>query len=95
MANGLDTPAPGDKRIVISVDAMGGDRGPAAVVAGMVASAAKNPDIGFIVHGDEAELSRLIGKRKGRLPVVQRGFPNLYPVFPQGQGFRQRRRGLT
>ena len=65
MANGLDTPAPGDKRIVISVDAMGGDRGPAAVVAGMLASAAKNPEIGFIVHGDETELARLIGKRKG------------------------------
>ena len=65
MANGLDTPAPGGKRIVISVDAMGGDRGPAAVVAGMLASAAKNPEIAFIVHGDEAELARLIGKRKG------------------------------
>ncbi|MCA3511321.1 MAG: phosphate acyltransferase, partial [Rhodobacter sp.] len=65
MANGSDTPAAGGRRIVISVDAMGGDRGPAAVVAGMLASAAKNPEIAFIVHGDEAELARLIGKRKG------------------------------
>ncbi len=65
MANGSDIPAAGDKRIVISVDAMGGDRGPAAVVAGMMLSAAKNPDIGFIVHGDEAELRKLIGRRKG------------------------------
>jgi len=51
--------------VVISVDAMGGDRGPAAVVAGIEKSAEKNPDIRFIVHGPEAELRRLIGRRKG------------------------------
>ncbi len=50
--------------MVISVDAMGGDRGPSAVVAGMAQSAAKNPEIRFIVHGDQAELSRLITRRK-------------------------------
>jgi glycerol-3-phosphate acyltransferase PlsX len=64
MANGTDNPAPGGQRIVISVDAMGGDRGPAAVVAGMLASASKNPDIAFIVHGDESELRKLIERRK-------------------------------
>jgi phosphate acyltransferase len=65
MANGSDIPAPGGKRIVISVDAMGGDRGPAAVVAGLLASASKNPDVAFILHGDEAELKKLVGRRKG------------------------------
>ena len=50
--------------IVISVDAMGGDRGPAAVVAGMALSVVKNPDIRFIVHGDEAVLTPLIAKRR-------------------------------
>ncbi|MDB6176508.1 phosphate acyltransferase PlsX [Paracoccus sp. Z330] len=50
--------------VVISVDAMGGDRGPSVVVAGMAESARKNPEIRFIVHGDEAELRRLIGRRK-------------------------------
>ncbi|PZO66549.1 MAG: phosphate acyltransferase PlsX [Paracoccus denitrificans] len=53
--------------VVISVDAMGGDRGPIAVVAGIAESASKNPKIRFIVHGPEAELRRLIGKRKGLL----------------------------
>jgi glycerol-3-phosphate acyltransferase PlsX len=48
--------------IVISVDAMGGDRGPAAVVAGLVLSAEKNPAIGFILHGDEAVLTPLVAK---------------------------------
>ena len=50
--------------MVISVDAMGGDRGPSAVVAGMAQSAAKNPEIRFIVHGNQDELSRLIARRK-------------------------------
>ncbi|WCR16610.1 phosphate acyltransferase PlsX [Paracoccus alcaliphilus] len=50
--------------VVISVDAMGGDRGPSAVVAGMAQSAAKNPEIRFIVHGNRDELSRLIARRK-------------------------------
>jgi phosphate acyltransferase len=49
-------------RIVLSIDAMGGDLGPAAVVAGMAASAEKNPDLHFIVHGPRAELDRLIAK---------------------------------
>lgn len=55
---------PDKGRILISVDAMGGDRGPAAVVAALVRSADKNPEIGFIVHGDEAALTPLIARRR-------------------------------
>lgn len=51
--------------VVISVDAMGGDRGPSTVVAGIAESAEKNPDIRFIVHGPRAELERLISRRDG------------------------------
>ncbi|MBD9525401.1 MULTISPECIES: phosphate acyltransferase PlsX [Paracoccus] len=51
--------------VVISVDAMGGDRGPSAVVAGIAQSAEKNPEIRFIVHGPKAELERLIARRDG------------------------------
>ncbi|MEM7724367.1 MAG: phosphate acyltransferase PlsX [Pseudomonadota bacterium] len=50
---------------VVSIDAMGGDLGPAAVVSGMAKSIDKNPDLRFIVHGDGAELERLIAKRRG------------------------------
>lgn len=50
--------------ITISVDAMGGDRGPAAVVAGIHKSASKNPKIAFIVHGPASELKPLIEKRR-------------------------------
>ena len=52
------------KRFVISIDAMGGDRGPAAVVAGVSHSAKKNPDIAFILHGPEEKLRRLVKKKR-------------------------------
>jgi phosphate acyltransferase len=51
-------------RTIISVDAMGGDLGPAAVVAGIALSAKINPDIAFILHGPRDELARLVAKRK-------------------------------
>ncbi|SDO69126.1 phosphate:acyl-[acyl carrier protein] acyltransferase [Lutimaribacter pacificus] len=43
---------------------MGGDRGPATVVAGISRSAKKNPDIAFILHGPRDELTRLVAKRR-------------------------------
>lgn len=50
-------------KTVISIDAMGGDRGPASVVAGMAKSASKNPDIRYILHGDPEILAPLIRRR--------------------------------
>ncbi len=55
---GADAP-----RHVISVDAMGGDLGPATVVAGCDLSARKNPQIGFLLHGRASELAPLLDKR--------------------------------
>ncbi|WP_101066273.1 phosphate acyltransferase PlsX [Roseovarius salinarum] len=54
----------GAGRTIISVDAMGGDRGPAAVVAGIAKSAKKNPKIGFILHGPRETLEPLLAKRR-------------------------------
>ncbi len=62
----------GPRRIVISVDAMGGDRGPAAIVAGLAKSVRKNPNIAFILHGDEPTLAQLVKRRKelaGRVEI--------------------------
>ena len=62
----------GSERTIISVDAMGGDRGPAAVVAGISRSAKKNPDIGFILHGPKEKLERLVARKKplrGRVEI--------------------------
>ena len=52
---------------------MGGDRGPAAIVAGLGISAVKNPSVTFILHGDHDTLSRLLDKQPGlgaRVTVV-------------------------
>lgn len=49
---------------MISVDAMGGDRGPATVVAGLVRSAEINPEIAFILHGDRAVIEPLVARRR-------------------------------
>lgn len=47
-------------KVVISVDAMGGDKGPAAVVAGLVLSAAAHPRVDFLLHGQSALLEPLV-----------------------------------
>ena len=51
-------------RTVISVDAMGGDQGPAVVVAGLARAAAEDDDLAFIVHGDAGALTALVSRRK-------------------------------
>ncbi|MCU9836925.1 phosphate acyltransferase PlsX [Ruegeria sp. WL0004] len=65
-------------KIIISVDAMGGDAGPSVVVAGIANSAEKNPELGFILHGPEETLRDLVAKRRvldGR--VVFRDCPDI------------------
>lgn len=61
-----DAPRPGlsaaGDLVVISVDAMGGDRGPQAVIDGIALSAEKNPAIRFIVHGRAAEITPMIAR---------------------------------
>ncbi|WP_135505648.1 phosphate acyltransferase PlsX [Roseovarius aestuariivivens] len=64
MTSQQDQGKPRNGKILISVDAMGGDLGPATVVAGISYSAKKNPDIGFILHGDKATLEPLVARRK-------------------------------
>lgn len=62
-STGGDSSPRADGKVVISVDAMGGDLGPAAVVAGMAICAQTIPTVHFIVHGPETELSRLVARR--------------------------------
>ncbi|PKP67313.1 MAG: phosphate acyltransferase, partial [Alphaproteobacteria bacterium HGW-Alphaproteobacteria-5] len=51
--------------VVISIDAMGGDRGPAAVVAGVALAAAGLASAHFVLHGPEAELAPLLARHPG------------------------------
>jgi glycerol-3-phosphate acyltransferase PlsX len=48
---------------VISVDAMGGDHGPAVVIAGMAKALKREPDLKFILHGPETDLAALMARR--------------------------------
>jgi len=47
-------------KIVISIDAMGSERGPKAVVDGILKSAGLNPNVEFIVHGEKKTNSKVI-----------------------------------
>ena len=60
-------------RTVISVDVIGGDGGPAPVIAGLARAAKSDPSLYFILHGDETKLTRLLARRKrlrGRFEVI-------------------------
>ena len=54
--------ARGGADVVLSIDAMGGDRGVGEVIRGMGKSLAKNDRLRYILHGDSAELEREIRK---------------------------------
>lgn len=49
---------------IISIDVMGGDRGPAPVIAGVAKCARKDPSLKFILHGDERQIMPLVNRRR-------------------------------
>ena len=64
---------PAEATVVISVDAMGGDRGPEAVVAGCAQSAKNDSHIALLIHGNSAVLEPLVARQPalaGRCTVV-------------------------
>jgi len=52
------------KTFVLSVDAMGGDKGPATVVAGLQSFLRATPQARVLLHGPKAELDPLVSRRK-------------------------------
>ncbi|MEP5153629.1 MAG: phosphate acyltransferase, partial [Planktotalea sp.] len=59
------------ERIILSIDAMGGDEGPAAIVAGVSRCVDKSSNLGFILHGPEATLAPLIARRKNLIGLCE------------------------
>ena len=55
--------------LVISIDAMGGDNSPRVVIEGLAIAAKKNPDVRFLLFGDESKV----------LPILN-SYPNLKKV---------------
>lgn len=46
--------------LVISIDAMGGDNSPQVVVEGLAIAIKKNPDVRFLLFGDEAKITPIL-----------------------------------
>ncbi|WP_425038824.1 phosphate acyltransferase PlsX [Primorskyibacter sp. S187A] len=58
-------------QVVVSVDAMGGDKGPQPVVEGLAKAAYKNPNLRFILHGPVAELRPLLARKRGLSEICE------------------------
>lgn len=52
------------QQITLSIDAMGGDLGPSAVIAGMHLFSKSNQDVNYILHGDKTQIEPLLTKRR-------------------------------
>lgn len=51
-----------DKNIVISIDAMGGDKSPKIVIEGIALAAKARPNVKFLIFGDSAKVSPILQK---------------------------------
>jgi glycerol-3-phosphate acyltransferase PlsX len=49
-------------RLIISVDAMGGDHGPSVTVPAIAAAAKAHPGVRFLLHGDEAAINAQLAR---------------------------------
>ncbi len=56
-----------DNNLVISIDAMGGDNSPKVVIEGLALAHKRNPDIRFLVYGDESKVKAEMAK----FPILQ------------------------
>jgi glycerol-3-phosphate acyltransferase PlsX len=50
------------RALTVSIDAMGGDAGPGVVVSALLRTLQRHTDVDFILHGDEATLTRLVAR---------------------------------
>jgi glycerol-3-phosphate acyltransferase PlsX len=51
--------------VLLSIDAMGGDAGPAAVLGGVAIARRRHPQARFLLHGDEAVLKPILARHRG------------------------------
>ncbi|MEQ8964628.1 MAG: phosphate acyltransferase PlsX [Azospirillaceae bacterium] len=65
------TARPGSERLTIALDAMGGDKAPAMVIAGAEIARKRHPDLRFLIFGDEARILPLLKRRKKLAALVE------------------------
>lgn len=63
--------APKSGPLVVSIDAMGGDNAPGAVIDGIEIARVRHPGARFLLHGRSGELERLIAGKAGLVDVVE------------------------
>ena len=51
------------KKKIIAIDAMGGDKAPKSVIAGLAISAIRNPNFKYLIFGDKTKIAPLIKRR--------------------------------
>jgi glycerol-3-phosphate acyltransferase PlsX len=52
------------RELILAIDAMGGDSGPASILAGAAIARRRHPDIRFLLYGDEGVLSPLLARHR-------------------------------
>jgi glycerol-3-phosphate acyltransferase PlsX len=52
------------RELILAIDAMGGDSGPASIVAGAAIARKRHPEIRFLLYGDEAVLKPLLARHR-------------------------------
>lgn len=60
-----------NREIVVSVDAMGGDNAPQAIVDGIALSHVRHPKVKFLLHGDHARLQPILLNKSAIKNAVQ------------------------
>jgi glycerol-3-phosphate acyltransferase PlsX len=59
------------KALVISIDGLGGDHAPSAVVDGLEIAAARLPDVRFLLHGPQAEMEAALAAKPSLSGVTE------------------------
>ena len=59
------------QELILSLDAMGGDAGPAAILAGAAIARRRHPKVRFLLHGDEAVLKPLLARHRALLKCAE------------------------
>jgi len=60
-----------NQSLTVSIDAMGGDAGPAIVVDALLRVVQRHPGVRYLLHGDEAQLKPLLEKRAALSSLVE------------------------
>jgi phosphate acyltransferase len=60
-----------NREIVVSVDAMGGDNAPQAIIDGLAIAHVRHPKVRFLLHGDHARLQPILLNKSTLKNVVQ------------------------